>query len=93
LTNRKVLCYTLTHTTPTQPRKCEMFELAAGNLQQEQREREIADGLRRRQLLATAAESGGTNATETPASATRQATGQATRSPRIGARPSATAQR
>jgi hypothetical protein len=67
-----------------------MFELAAGNLQQEQREREIADGLRRRQLLATAAE---TSATQAPASATRQATGQATRSPRMGARPSATAQR
>ena len=70
-----------------------MFELAAGNLQQEQREREIADGLRRRQLLATAAETGGTAATGTPAPATRQAAERATRSTRIGARPSVTAQR
>ena len=31
-----------------------MFEFAAGQLQQEERERQIADGLRRRELLASA---------------------------------------
>ena len=32
----------------------EMFEFAAGQVQQEERERRIADGLRRRQLLGPA---------------------------------------
>ena len=36
-----------------------MFEFAAGQLQQEERERRIAEGLRRRELLASAAEGQG----------------------------------
>jgi len=36
-----------------------MFELAAGQLQQEERERRIAEGLRRRELLESAAGSDG----------------------------------
>jgi len=36
-------------------RKPEMFEFAAGQVQQEERERQIAEGLRRRELLAASA--------------------------------------
>jgi hypothetical protein len=35
-----------------QQRKRKMFEFAAGHVQQEERERQIAEGLRRRELLA-----------------------------------------
>ena len=42
-----------------------MFEFAAGQLQQEERERRIAEGLRRRELLASA--SGTQGGHESPA--------------------------
>jgi hypothetical protein len=38
----------------THQRKFEMFEFAAGQFQQEERERRIAEGLRRRELLESA---------------------------------------
>jgi len=43
----------MTCSPATQQRTYEMFEFAAGQIEQEERERKIADGLRRRELLAT----------------------------------------
>jgi len=64
-----------------------MFELAAGNLNQEMREREIEAGLRRRQLLAAASTSSETAGTMKTRSA------DVASPSRIGVRRSATAQR
>jgi hypothetical protein len=64
-----------------------MFELAAGTLNQEMREREIEAGLRRRQLLAAAS----TSSETTDTMKTRSA--DVASPARIGVRRSAAAQR
>ena len=50
---------------PTHQRKAEMFEFAAGQLQQDERERRIAEGLRRRELLGSASGTQGGHESET----------------------------
>jgi hypothetical protein len=45
-----------------------MFEFAAGQVQQEERERKIAEGLRRRELLAAAASDPEREMTQRPVS-------------------------
>jgi hypothetical protein len=63
----------MTCTQPTHQGKSEMFEFAAGQFQQEERERRIAEGLRRRELLESASSAQGASEREAqPAAAQRR---------------------